>query len=68
MMMQINPMQMLNQFPQFMQQMKGQDPNQLINQMLTSGRVSQEQVNQAQQMAQQMSGQFNQFKSMFGFK
>lgn len=54
-------------FVQFMNQMKGKDPNQILNQMLSSGRINQDQVNQAQQMAQKMGEQFNGFKSMFGF-
>ena len=62
-----NPMQMISQFPQFMQQMRRQNPQQLLNQMLQSGRVSQQQLNQAQQMASQMQGQFEQFRGMFGF-
>lgn len=62
-----NPMQMISQFPQFMQQMRGQNPQQLLNQMLQSGRVSQQQLNEAQQIAQQMQGQFDQFRGMFGF-
>lgn len=62
-----NPMQMISQFPQFMQQMRGQNPQQLLNQMLQSGRVSQQQLNHAQQIAQQMQGQFDQFRGMFGF-
>lgn len=62
-----NPMQMISQFPQFMQQMRGQDPQQLLNQLVQSGRVNQQQLNQAQQMAQQMQGQFEQFRGMFGF-
>ena len=62
-----NPMQMISQFPQFMQQMRGQNPHQLLNQLMQSGRVSQHQLNQAQQMAQQMQGQFDQFRGMFGF-
>ena len=51
-----NPMQMISHFPQFMQQMRGQDPQQLLNQLVQSGRVNQQQLNQAQQMAQQMQG------------
>lgn len=57
-----------NNFIQFMQQMKGQNPNELINQLLTSGKINQTQLNQVQQMAQQMQDQFTGFKSMFGFK
>ncbi len=62
-----NPMQMISQFPMFMQQMRGKDPQQVLNQLMQSGRVSQQQLNQAQQMAQQMQGQFDQFRGMFGF-
>ncbi len=62
-----NPMQLMNGFPQFMRQMQGQNPQQILNQMLQSGKVNQQQLNQAQQMAQQMQGQFDQFRGMFGF-
>ena len=62
-----NPMQMISQFVPFMQQMRGQDPQQLLNQLMQSGRVNQHQLNQAQQMTQQMQGQFDQFRGMFGF-
>lgn len=53
------------QFPQFMQQMKGKDPNSIIQQMLQSGQISQQQLNQAQQMAQQVAPMLEQFKAMF---
>lgn len=58
---------MMQQFQSFMRQMKGQDPNAIINQMVSSGRVSQAQLNQAQRQAQQMQGMFNGVRSMFGF-
>lgn len=60
-----NPLQ--NQFNQFMQQMKGQDPNVLINQLLTSGKVSQQQINMAHQKAKEFEPQFEQMKKFFGF-
>jgi hypothetical protein len=60
-----NPLQ--NQFNQFMQQMKGQDPNMLINQLLSSGRVSQQQINQAHQRAKEFEKQFDGMKKFFGF-
>jgi hypothetical protein len=63
----MNPMQMMNKFPQFMQQMRGKNPNQMLNELLSSGKVNQDQINQAQKMADQMGGRLNQFKSMFGF-
>lgn len=58
----------LGMFPQFMAQMRGKDPNQIINQMIQSGKINQQQLNMVQQQAQQMQGQFAQFKNMFGFK
>lgn len=59
---------MMGQFQQFMNQMKGQNPNQIINQMVQSGQITQQQLNQVQRQAQQMGSQFEQFKNMFGFK
>lgn len=58
---------MMQQFQAFMQQMRGQDPNALLNQLVSNGQVSQAQLNQAQQMAQQMQGVFNGMRGMFGF-
>lgn len=49
----------LNQFQQFVQSMKGKDPNEEINRLLQSGQITQEQLNQAQQMAHQMQGLFS---------
>lgn len=46
---------MIGQFQQFMRQMQGRDPHEEINKLLQSGRISQQQLNQAQQMAQQFS-------------
>ena len=54
-------------FIKFMQYMKGKDPNQIINNMISSGQISQQQLNIVQQKAKQFSGLFNGFKSMFGF-
>lgn len=59
---------MMQQFQSFMQQMQGQDPGQMLQQLVSSGRVSQAQLNQAQQMAQQMWGAFDGMRGMFGFK
>ena len=61
----LNPLQ--NQFNQFMQQMKGQNPNVLINQLLSSGRVSQQQINEAHKRAKQFEQQFDGMKKFFGF-
>lgn len=51
----------MQQFQQFMQQMKGKNPQEEINKLLQSGKVSQQQLNQAQQQAQQMQGMFKGF-------
>lgn len=50
----------MQQFQQFRQSFQG-DPRQQVQQMLNSGRVSQERYNQAYQMAQQ-------FQQMMGGK
>lgn len=48
----------INQFQQFVQSMKGKNPNEEINRLLQSGQITQDQLNQAQQMAHQMKGLF----------
>ena len=49
-----NPMmQMVQRFQQFRQSFRG-DPNQQIQQMLNSGKVNQQQYNQAVNLAQQL--------------
>ncbi len=58
----------MQMFQQFMQSMRGQDPNQILNQMISSGRITQQQLNQVQMQAKQMESQFDGFKKMFGFK
>lgn len=58
----------MRMFQQFMQSMRGQDPNQILNQMISSGKISQQQLNQIQAQARQMESQFDGFKKMFGFK
>ncbi len=60
-----NPM--MQQFPKFMQMMRGKDPNQMLNDLVSSGRVDQAHLNAAQKQYQQMGNMLNQFKSMFGF-
>ena len=57
---------MLQQFQNFMQQMKGKDPNAMIQEMVSSGRISQAQLDQVQKQAQQMQGMFNSMRGMFG--
>ena len=46
------PMQMIQQFMQFKQTFKG-DPKAEVEKMLQSGKISQQQLNQVQQMAGQ---------------
>lgn len=48
----------MGEFQKFMQQMQGRNPHEEIAKLLQSGRISQQQLNQAQQMAQQFSGMF----------
>ena len=57
---------MLNQFQQFMNSMQGRDPNQILNELISSGKVSQAQLDQAQQRAQQMAAMFEPLRGMFG--
>ena len=62
----MNRPNMMQQFQTFMNQMRGKDPNQIINEMVSSGRVSQQQLDQAQKQAQQMQGMFEGMRGMFG--
>lgn len=61
-----NQPNMLQQFQQFMNQMRGKDPNQMINELVSSGQISQTQLNQAQKQAQQMQQMFEPLRAMFG--
>lgn len=60
-----NPIMM--QFSQFMQQMKGQNPNDLINKLVASGRINQQQINMAHQRSKELEKQFENIKKSFGF-
>ena len=55
------PMQMIQQFMQFRQNFKG-DPKAEVEKMLQSGRISQQQLNQVQQMAGQFQHMLNGMK------
>nr|UVX79675.1 MAG: hypothetical protein [Bacteriophage sp.] len=57
---------MMQQFQQFMNQMRGKDPNAMIQELVSSGRVSQQQLDAAQKQAQQMQGVFEGMRGMFG--
>lgn len=59
---------MVSQFMSFMNQCKGQNPGQIIQSMISSGKLTQDQLQQVQQKAQQMESQFEGMKSAFGFK
>lgn len=52
---------MMSDFQKFMQQMQGKNPHEEISKLLRSGKISQAQLNQAQQMAQQMQGMLGMF-------
>lgn len=58
---------MVTQFRKFMEQMKGKNPDQILNELVSSGKVNQAQLNKVQGMAQQMQGQFDGMKNIFGF-
>lgn len=47
---------MLQQFQQFKQKMQGVNPQEEVQKLLQSGRISQAQLDKAQQMAQQFKG------------
>lgn len=55
---QVPAMQMLQQFQSFRNQWTPEAAQQKINQMLQSGQVNAQQLEQAKQMAQQMQGFF----------
>ena len=49
-----------------MNQMKGQDPNKLIQQKISEYNISQNQLNQIQQKANELNSMFSQMRGMFG--
>ena len=57
---------MVQQFVQFMQQMRGKDPNAIINEKVSRGELTQAQLDQIQKQAQQMQGMFEGVRGMFG--
>ena len=54
--------QMINEFKRFRQEMQGVNPQDKMNELLRSGKVNQQQIEQANQMAQMAQGLF---KGMF---
>jgi hypothetical protein len=59
-----NPLQL--QFNRFMQQVKGRDPNELIQKLVSSGRISQQQLDAAQKQAEAYKSQFENMRKTFG--
>lgn len=57
----------MQQFVKFMQQMKGQNPDTILQNMLNSGKINQTQLNQVQNQAKQFENMFANCKGMFGF-
>lgn len=51
-----NTMAMMQQFAQFKQQMQGKDPQKMVEQMLASGQMSQQQFEQLKGMAENLKG------------
>lgn len=57
---------MFSLFMQFMNDMRGQDPNKLIQQKISEYNISQNQLNQIQQKANELNRMFSQMHGMFG--
>ena len=57
---------MAQQFQQFMNQMRGQDPKKILDGLVSSGKISQHQLDIAQKQAQQLRGMFDRMRGMFG--
>lgn len=55
---QNNPASMVQQFNEFIKQMQGINPKDEVMKMLQNGKINQQQLNQAQQMAQQFQSMF----------
>ena len=45
----------------------GKDPKEILNSLVSSGKISQQDLNFAQQKANELKDQFEEFRSMFGF-
>ena len=56
---------MFSQFMRFMNDMRGQDPNKLIQQKISEYNISQNQLNQIQQKANELNSMFSQMRGMF---
>ena len=49
---------MMQRFQQFVSQMQGKDPKAMLNDLVSSGRVSQQQLDAAQRQVQQIASMF----------
>ena len=54
-----NFLQMISEFKRFKKEMQGINANDKIRELLQSGKINQQQLDQAQQMAQLAQGLFN---------
>lgn len=59
---------LMGSFQQFMNSMRGKNSNVILNELVPSGRINQQQLNAVQQQAQNISARLNVMKSLFGFK
>ena len=55
---------MFSQFMRFMNDMRGQDPNKLIQQKISEYNISQNQLNQIQQKANELNSMFSQMRRL----
>lgn len=62
---QQGPQDMMQNFQRFMRQFQGQDPTKILNDLISSGKVSQRQLDIAQRQAQQMRHMFADAEKMF---
>lgn len=49
---QSNPMSMIQQFAQFKKEIQGKDPEKIVRDLMSSGKMSQQQFDQLKQQAQ----------------
>lgn len=58
----MNPMELLKEFPKFKQDMLAKNPKanpqEIVNNLVSSGKISQQQFEQARQLAQQFGNMF----------
>lgn len=54
-------------FDRFMQQFRGQNPQDIINGLVKSGKITQSQLDMAQERAKQMQGTFEQMRQKYNF-